>query len=291
MDGDFELILNGVSDITGYQADNIKQLLEEKYGITPANSMELFDGTRASLAILRSSNTAHLKDASAQLSELGAKVMIVRRKMQVEVEKLPQPQASNSFKSFYENYTNNITRVLQSICVADVEYLVNALTKARQNNKQIFIFGNGGSASTASHMVNDLAKPVFDNDAFSFRVIGLSDNIASITANANDYGYQSIFVNQLRNLLQPEDLVIAISSSGNSANIVQAVEYANTKGAITIGIVGFGGGELSKSAHHSILIPTDKGDYGYHEDVSLILNHIVSLYLRRLDSVQAAKKI
>ena len=124
----------------------------------------------------------------------------------------------------------------------EVELLVNRILAAREEKRQIFFFGNGGSAAIASHIVTDLAKDRFEDENALFRVQSLNDNVSWFSATANDFGYEKVFVSQLKNLLQPEDLVIAISSSGNSPNVVKAIEFANQKGAETWGIVGFDSG-------------------------------------------------
>ncbi len=139
-------------------------------------------------------------------------------------------------------------------------------------------------------MGNDFTKERFADERLLFRVVGLTDNVSTITATGNDFGYDYIFVNQLKNLLQPGDLVVSISSSGNSPNILKAVEYANKKGATTYGIVGFNGGKLKDSATKSIYIPTRPGQYGFMEDVTLILVHIMSVFIYEQDKELAEKR-
>jgi D-sedoheptulose 7-phosphate isomerase len=116
-----------------------------------------------------------------------------------------------------------------------IDEVIRILHSARLDRRQIFVMGNGGSASTASHLACDLGKNTRQSGWPNFRVIGLSDNMAIFSALANDEGYQSVFVQQLENLLQPGDIVLAISASGNSPNVLRAVEFANSAGARTIG--------------------------------------------------------
>ncbi len=142
--------------------------------------------------------------------------------------------------------------------------------------------GNGGSAATAAHFANDLSlgPRVFGGKAY--RAISLTDNTALMTAAANDLGYDSVFVEQLKTLLGTGDVVIAISASGDSPNVIRAVEYANEAGAVTIGLTGFDGGRLREIVNEHVHIATPKGDYGPVEDLHLILNHLITSYLARL---------
>ena len=133
--------------------------------------------------------------------------------------------------------------------------------------------GNGGSASTASHFACDINKGVVNGLEKRFRVVCLSDNIPTILAYANDQAYDAIFVEQLANFLTKNDLVIGISGSGNSTNVINAIQYANENSAITIGLTGFNGGELAKVAHQSIIVPSD--DMQKIEDMHLIMVHMV----------------
>ena len=141
-------------------------------------------------------------------------------------------------------YTTELQATLERLPEERIQEAIQLLALARLNRKQVFIMGNGGSASTASHFVCDLAKNTRNVNLPSFRVIGLADNMAIFSALANDEGYDQVFAQQLSSLLQPDDIVIAISASGNSPNVVNAVELANRMGATTIGMTGFDGGRL-----------------------------------------------
>ncbi|HXP93536.1 MAG TPA: SIS domain-containing protein, partial [Candidatus Binatia bacterium] len=137
---------------------------------------------------------------------------------------------------------------------------------------------NGGSASTASHMMNDLMKFTSIDGCRRFRAVALTDNVPLITALGNDLEYADVFIEQLKNLLLPGDALIAISGSGNSPNIIKAVEYAKTVGAISIGLAGRPGGKLAQIADHKVVVPADR--IGQQEDGHLVLNHVIATALR-----------
>jgi D-sedoheptulose 7-phosphate isomerase len=144
---------------------------------------------------------------------------------------------------------------------------------------KIFIIGNGGSASTASHMAVDLAKGTQVKGYPSLRVISLTDNVGMITAWANDLAYEEVFTEQLKNLLSYKDVLIAISASGNSPNILSAVRYAKSRGAATVGFIGFGGGKLKDLVDVDITVSSH--NYGVVEDFHLTLNHIISQFIKQ----------
>ena len=138
--------------------------------------------------------------------------------------------------------------------------------------------GNGGSASTASHFVNGLSQGATVEGKMRFRAIGLTDNIPNILAYANDLGYENIFVEQLINLLHEGDIVIGISGSGNSKNVIKAIEYANKHRAITIGLTGYDGGELKKIVDYSIHVPCNFMEIV--EDIHLAISHLIASHFR-----------
>lgn len=152
------------------------------------------------------------------------------------------------------------------------------------NDKQIFIFGNGGAAANASHFAADLGKGTLGRryeGEKRVRVTSLTDNVTTLTAYANDLSFEDIFVQQLRNLLNPGDLVIAITGSGNSPNVLKAIEYAKKKGALTIGVLGFKtGGKAARLADHAIIIQSDH--YGIIEDTCTVLHHLITDCLTKL---------
>ena len=161
-----------------------------------------------------------------------------------------------------------------------IETVAGLFNQARLNGKQIFFIGNGGSAATAQHFATDLNHGATHAGKAPFRAISLTNNTALLTAVANDAGYEAIFERQFRNLLNPGDVVVAISASGNSPNILQALNYAHKHGAIVVGLIGFDGGKMKELCHHIVLVQTPPSQYGPVEDVHLILDHILSSYLR-----------
>jgi len=170
-------------------------------------------------------------------------------------------------------------RVLDEMPEKQIGQVVSLLFEAWKRRKQVFILGNGGSASTASHMANDLSKATIVAGRSRMRVIALTDNISIITAWANDASYEVIFKEQLENLLQTGDLVIGISASGNSPNVLRAMEFANQQGGVTIGWTGRSGGALGKLVDLCVHCPTD--DIGMIESAHLVLDHLVTRELHR----------
>lgn len=162
---------------------------------------------------------------------------------------------------------------LDGVNLEEIKNLYELLFNCYQNGKQVFIFGNGGSASTASHLAADLNKGVSLGLEKRFKIICLNDNIPTMLAYANDLTYNDVFVEQLKNFLNKGDLVIGISGSGNSQNVLNAILYANEKGAVTVGITGYKGGKLKQLAKHSV--NANVLDMQLSEDIHLILSHII----------------
>jgi D-sedoheptulose 7-phosphate isomerase len=158
---------------------------------------------------------------------------------------------------------------------------VETLLVARENNNNIFFMGNGGSATTASHFANDLA---FGTNEYKkpFKVMSIVDNISVLTALGNDYGYEDIFIRQIKIYGKKSDVLVGISASGNSQNLIKAFEYATTVGIKTVALTAFDGGKMREIANQNIHIPTNKQEYGPAEDLHMILDHLVSNYLMRL---------
>lgn len=181
--------------------------------------------------------------------------------------------------AFTTQYLARLTELFDRVDTAAVAAFVDVLMQARSRGSQVFFIGNGGSAATAGHFVNDLT---IGTRSWSrpFRAVSLADNVATLTAIANDYGYGEVFVSQLKVLMVPDDVVVAISASGNSPNVVSAVRWANERGGITVGLTGFDGGELKALARVAVHVPTRPGEYGPIEDLHLIFNHLVTAYLR-----------
>lgn len=179
---------------------------------------------------------------------------------------------------FAENYLSRLTGTMGRIDLRSVGMFIEVLVQGRERDARIFFLGNGGSAATASHFANDLSIGT-KSQGKPFRVISLAENLSILTAIANDYGYEEIFTRQLRAQMLPDDIVVAISASGNSPNAVKAIEYANANGARTVALTGFDGGALKAIAHLAVHVPTSKGEYGQVEDAHLILNHLIGAYL------------
>lgn len=179
-----------------------------------------------------------------------------------------------------DNYLNESMSCLQDLKKMNnqIEKICQILIQARDSKKKIFLLGNGGSASTASHFICDLSKTSTMKEKNKIKAISLVDNISIISAYSNDLSYDSIFVEQLKNLLEPEDVVIAISGSGNSTNVIEAVTYAKKIGAVIVGLTGFDGGKLKSSCDECLIIPSDSM---YRiEDMHLMINHIITSVLR-----------
>lgn len=187
-------------------------------------------------------------------------------------------------KNFINEYIDSIIDVLDSLRKNQMDSLletIKMLREAREGEKTVFIMGNGGSAATSSHFVSDLAKGTIVEGKKRFRTIALTDNIPLMTAWANDSDYSDIFVEQLRNLLSPGDVVIGISGSGNSRNVLKGVEYAREHGAKTIGFVGFDGGRLKDMV--DVYILADINYMQKAEDVHMLLEHMLTSAIRERD--------
>ncbi len=188
---------------------------------------------------------------------------------------------------FARGYLDYLSQVLAQLDATAIASFVETLLQARAREAQIFFIGNGGSAATASHFANDIA--IGSRSATKpFRALSLTDNVAILTAIGNDYGYDEIFIRQLKILMHPGDVVVAISASGNSPNVIKAIEYANAQGAITVGLTGFDGGKLKELAQINVHAPTNKGEYGPVEDVHMILDHLAGAFLMQV--CQAERK-
>jgi D-sedoheptulose 7-phosphate isomerase len=171
------------------------------------------------------------------------------------------------------DYLDRLGRSLEAVSREDIAELGEILYRAYHSGASVFIVGNGGSASTASHMAADLAKNTIGPHMRRFRVMSLNDNVSLVTALANDEGYENVFREQLVNLIQPSDILIAISASGNSPNVLNAIEYATSCHAQTIGLLGFDGGGALGLVDKAVLVRST--DYGVIEDAHLVLNHIL----------------
>lgn len=187
-------------------------------------------------------------------------------------------EKSKDTTTFAIEYLKYISELVLKLDPTPIAKFLELIEQARKNKRHIFFLGNGGSAATSSHFANDIgAGP--RNWQNPYRAISLTDNVALLTAIGNDHGYDHIFILQLKMLMQKGDVVVGISASGNSPNVINAIEYANTNGASTVGLTGFDGGKLAKAAQVNIHVPTQKGEYGPVEDLHMVVDHLVGAYL------------
>ena len=177
------------------------------------------------------------------------------------------------------DYLHRLTTTLESMPAQSIGRLSEMLYRAYSDGKQVFTLGNGGSASTASHMAADLAKNTIGPNMRRFRIMSLNDNVPILTALSNDLGYENVFAEQLQNLIQPGDVLIVLSGSGNSPNVIRAMEYAQSQSAEVAALLGFDGGRAAEVADLAILV--DSSDYGVVEDAHLVINHILVEYFRQ----------
>ena len=187
---------------------------------------------------------------------------------------MTDPQLSHTVRDYLERLKSTIDR----IPTERVEAMGEILYRAYRHSKQVFIIGNGGSAATASHMACDLGKNTIAPNRPRFRVLSLNDNMPLLSALANDVGYEHVFSEQLTNLIRPGDVLISITGSGNSPNILRAMEYARTRAAMNIALLGFDGGRAMELADEYVLVPAN--DYGIVEDVHMVLDHILTEYFQ-----------
>ena len=176
------------------------------------------------------------------------------------------------------DYLQGLRSCLDEIAEKDVIEIVDIIMKACSDGKKVIFMGNGGSATTASHFARDLSIGTAVAGKPRIRAMSLADSIAAITSLANDVGYSSVFKEQLIGQLDRGDVVIGISASGNSPNVLEAMEYARSEGAITVGFIGFGGGKLKELVDKSIVLSSR--DYGQVEDTHLVLDHIFTCLVK-----------
>lgn len=176
---------------------------------------------------------------------------------------------------FLEAYIGRVQKAIALLDAGELERFASRIEGTVSSDGQVFYIGNGGSASTATHYVNDLVM-AFARTGRIVRAVSLTDNPSLMTGISNDYSFEEVFAFQLRALARPGDMVVAISASGNSPNLLRAFEYASGAGITTAAVVGFDGGRLKELADLTVYAPTDLGDYGPAEDVHLLINHAVA---------------
>jgi D-sedoheptulose 7-phosphate isomerase len=186
----------------------------------------------------------------------------------------------NKASAFARNYFSHLADIFGRMDCDAIGEVMEVILDARQKGKKIYFIGNGGSAATASHFANDIAIGTRCAE-LPFKAISLTDNVAILTALGNDEGYETIFRKQLELFVEDGDLLVAISASGNSPNIIECVEYAKNKGNKVIGLTGFEGGKLKELSDYNIHVPTDKGEYGPVEDLHMIVDHLFNCYFYR----------
>ena len=182
-------------------------------------------------------------------------------------------------KKFSDEYLEYLTALIAQLDRSSISQFADLLLESRENKTTTFFLGNGGSASTATHFVNDvsLGSRQFEKP---FRAISLCDNQAVITAIANDDGYENIFLQQLQTLATAGDTIVCISASGNSKNLIKAVEYARENNIYVVGLTAFDGGYLKNNCDLNIHVPTKIGEYGPAEDLHMVICGLVGSYFR-----------
>lgn len=184
-------------------------------------------------------------------------------------------------KRFIDEYLADIIRILEELRRENADFfdrLAQTFMDARAGGRTIFFCGNGGSASTASHFTSDLAKGTIVEGAPRFRALSLADNIPQMLAWGNDSCYEDIFVEQLKNLWRPGDVLVGISGSGNSGNVLRAVQYARDNGGVTVGITGFDGGKLKGMVDLCLIVPVH--NMQKTEDIHMLVDHLTTLMIK-----------
>lgn len=180
-------------------------------------------------------------------------------------------------KECARQYLSELIRSLDVLPLDKLDEICELLIKAYNGGRRIYSMGNGGSAATAAHFVCDLVKGCGVNEKKKFKASCLCDNVPLLTAWANDVSYEAVFRSQLEQQLEKGDLVVAFTGSGNSKNILKAVEYANSIGAISVAFTGFQGGKVKGIAKYCLVVPSDNMER--IEDLHLVIEHLIHMYL------------
>ena len=188
---------------------------------------------------------------------------------------------TNDAAAFASKYIDYLAKVFKAIEPDEVAQFVATILDARERGVTVYFIGNGGSASTASHFANDMSIGTNSYEK-PFRVVSLTDNQAVITAIANDFGYEDVFSRQLMVLAKQGDVVVGISASGNSQNILNAFDWARSSGLKTVALTAFDGGKMREMADENVHVPTGLKEYGPAEDAHMMLDHLVGAYLMRV---------
>jgi D-sedoheptulose 7-phosphate isomerase len=186
--------------------------------------------------------------------------------------------------SFPELYRNDLLKAIDAIDLGKVGNAIDILKRARDEDRHIFVCGNGGSAATASHFASDMAKGACSGRQPRFRIMALTDSVPTLTAYSNDMGSDCVFAEQLKNFARPGDVVVAFSGSGNSPNVLRAIEYAGSIGCRTIAFTGRDGGKLGPLAQLNLQIPNPH--MGRIEDAHMIAMHMICYYFMDAEQPQ-----
>lgn len=189
-------------------------------------------------------------------------------------------QTADGKENFAAEYFSYLSEMLKTLDTQTVAAIIDAFIEAAENDHIIYFIGNGGSAVTATHFASDMAINTISAGKKPIRALSLADNQALLTCVGNDEGFDMIFVRQLEMLMRPGDVVVGLSVSGNSPNVVKAMQYAKENGGKLIALTGFDGGKIGKLADIHFHIPTPVGEYGPVEDIFQVLDHLIYSYLR-----------
>ena len=193
------------------------------------------------------------------------------------------------YRNQIKDYLKYEVETIQHLDIDQINAALNLLLETFENGNTVYVFGNGGSSSTASHFQNDFNKGVSEHTEKKFNLLCLNDNVATVMAVANDIGFEEVFRFQLQGHIRPGDVVMAISGSGNSKNVINAVEYAKQQGNKIIGLTGFGGGKLKELSDASLHVPINSMQVT--EDVHMIFDHLMmSVFYKSLAGIEHLKK-
>lgn len=191
---------------------------------------------------------------------------------------------------FFSGYMEYLADLIRQVDISSIDSIFKAIQEMQKQDGTLYIIGNGGSAAVASHIVNDISFGIRHNKGPYYKTVSIGDNISVITALSNDLSYEDIFVEQLKVYLRKDDLVMAISVSGNSLNIIKAVEYAKNMGVKVISCTGVEGGALKQKSDINFHVPVKRGEYGPAEDLFQILGHAIYSYFRFSEEKKRKKK-
>lgn len=180
-----------------------------------------------------------------------------------------------------KKYSGHLADLLRNLDIPAIERVAKILETAREKRVTVFVVGNGGSAATANHFANDLQWGTRGEKTPPMRALSLAANTSALSALGNDAGYENVFTEQMYNLFRPGDILIAISASGNSPNVLKAIDYANDHDGVSLGLVGFDGGKMKKICHQSVHVETAPGEYCLVEDVHMAVCHMLTTSLKR----------